>query len=375
MEKFPGYNRLSFLSIIYGLGQRIGRIGPNSADSTKQIYHNDHLGNVRAITKRNGDIVTTIDYYPFGEQLQLTGQPSRFSFNDKEYDDSYGFDLYYYGARYMSPSLGRFVTPDPMKSFLNPYSYVNNNPINMIDPTGMTSLPAFPGPDWHWEDNRVDEATSGPSVDEQIGAATASSNFQNQYERALNAILESQQIARKMAANSSTQEWIDYWNGVAEGLKTIVENGNWSWTDLPIKNGAAFSAENKTMYINQKYLNDDYKDYLIGSILHEGAHYAYDIDQGNFAIASAKANGKTEAQAPEIYGPWHANSEAYAWKGTITYYDQYKPQHTANTDKGLVSGINDLLWKYNNDFKRNMTRTLDYYLKLAYPQYHFWWRP
>jgi hypothetical protein len=85
------------------LGQRIGRIGPNSADSSKQIYHNDHLGSVRAITNRSGSIITAIDYYPFGEQLQLTGASSRFSFNGKEYDDSYGFDLYYYGARYMSP--------------------------------------------------------------------------------------------------------------------------------------------------------------------------------------------------------------------------------------------------------------------------------
>jgi hypothetical protein len=44
----------------------------------------------------------TLYIYPFGEQMQLTGQPSRFSFNGKEYDDSYGFDLYYHGARYMS---------------------------------------------------------------------------------------------------------------------------------------------------------------------------------------------------------------------------------------------------------------------------------
>jgi hypothetical protein len=39
--------------------------------------------------------------------MQLTGSPGRFIFNGKEYDDSYGFDLYYYGARYMSPALGR----------------------------------------------------------------------------------------------------------------------------------------------------------------------------------------------------------------------------------------------------------------------------
>jgi RHS repeat-associated protein len=76
--------------------------------------------------------------------LSLTGSPGRFTFNGKEYDDGYDFDLYYYGARYMDPALGRFISPDPVNDFLNPYSYVANNPLNRIDPTGMRGLPARP---------------------------------------------------------------------------------------------------------------------------------------------------------------------------------------------------------------------------------------
>ena len=42
-------------------------------------------------------------------------------------------NIYYYGARYMDPALGRFTTPDPVRDFVNPYSYVGNNPMNKID--------------------------------------------------------------------------------------------------------------------------------------------------------------------------------------------------------------------------------------------------
>jgi RHS repeat-associated protein len=70
-------------------------------------------------------------------ELGLTGSPGRFTYNGNEYDDEYGFDLYYYGARYMDPALGRFTTPDPVRDFINPYSYVRNNPINAVDPSGM----------------------------------------------------------------------------------------------------------------------------------------------------------------------------------------------------------------------------------------------
>jgi RHS repeat-associated protein len=83
------------------------------------------------------------DYQPFGEQLSVTGTPGNHTYNGNELDDEWGFDLYYYGARYMDPALGRFITPDPINDFLNPYSYVGNNPMNRIDPTGMMSLPAI----------------------------------------------------------------------------------------------------------------------------------------------------------------------------------------------------------------------------------------
>jgi RHS repeat-associated protein len=59
----------------------------------------------------------------------------------KERDPESGLD--YFIARYNSSSLGRFMSPDPLggrildPQTLNKYSYVRNNPLNLIEPTGM----------------------------------------------------------------------------------------------------------------------------------------------------------------------------------------------------------------------------------------------
>ena len=50
--------------------------------------------------------------------------------------------LYYYGGRYYDAELGRFISPDisvpqPKEpQSLNRYSYVLNNPVRIVDPTG-----------------------------------------------------------------------------------------------------------------------------------------------------------------------------------------------------------------------------------------------
>jgi RHS repeat-associated protein len=48
--------------------------------------------------------------------------------------------MYYYGARYYDPAVGRFISPDPLSSLApswTPYRYGFNNPIIYTDPTGM----------------------------------------------------------------------------------------------------------------------------------------------------------------------------------------------------------------------------------------------
>src|SRR5690606_18025654 len=124
----------------------------NSQPSTRILFsHTDHLGGGNILTDSSGDQVQTLDYFPFGsirvdEQYQNFDETKKFT--GHEFDDESGF--YYAQARYYDSEIGRFVSGDPlqwrpqelMKKFqqlpqaLNYYSYVGNNPIALIDPSG-----------------------------------------------------------------------------------------------------------------------------------------------------------------------------------------------------------------------------------------------
>lgn len=56
----------------------------------------------------------------------------------------------YYRARYYDPSIGRFISEDPVKfgSGLNHYVYGANEPVSLTDPSGETTQLAVGGPTW-----------------------------------------------------------------------------------------------------------------------------------------------------------------------------------------------------------------------------------
>ncbi|MDD4910207.1 MAG: SpvB/TcaC N-terminal domain-containing protein [Candidatus Omnitrophica bacterium] len=108
-------------------------------------FHSDHLGSSSVITNNSGAIVQEAHYAPYGEFVSGSPTPDDRSvaanryYNGKELDQS---GLYYYGARYYDPTIGRFTQADTIvqdsynPQTLNRYSYCNNNPINLVDPTG-----------------------------------------------------------------------------------------------------------------------------------------------------------------------------------------------------------------------------------------------
>ncbi|HSC72504.1 MAG TPA: RHS repeat-associated core domain-containing protein, partial [Candidatus Methylomirabilis sp.] len=115
--------------------------GPNAGT---YFPHGDHLGSLNVLTKATGE-AQRLTYLPFGETHTNTGtvdfDPYRFT--GQEQDPETG--LYYYGARYYNPALGRFISADNLvpdagdPQTLNRYSYVRNNPINLVDPSGRDS--------------------------------------------------------------------------------------------------------------------------------------------------------------------------------------------------------------------------------------------
>lgn len=89
-------------------------------------------------------------YDPYGNLLRKEGDYSSanpFRFSTKYTDD--GTDLVYYGHRYYSPSLGRFINRDPIEEQggINLYTFVGNNAVNAWDYLGMV-VP------W-WEDQGI----------------------------------------------------------------------------------------------------------------------------------------------------------------------------------------------------------------------------
>jgi len=112
-------------------------------------YHLDHLGTPRLVTDANGVKVAEHAYYPFGAEINLTPHETpeeaiRFTGHERDIVAGDGHTLDYMHARYDNPSLGRFLSVDPVMpseamrapQLWNRYAYVGNNPINRVDPTG-----------------------------------------------------------------------------------------------------------------------------------------------------------------------------------------------------------------------------------------------
>jgi RHS repeat-associated protein len=123
-----------------------GKLAAEYKDGTTYFINKDHLGSTRFLTKPDQSLRDSMDYLPYGEQIAgATGSTHKFT--GKERDGETGLD--YFGARYYSNGLGRFVTPDwaakatavPYAEFADPqslnlYSYVRNLPTTRFDADG-----------------------------------------------------------------------------------------------------------------------------------------------------------------------------------------------------------------------------------------------
>lgn len=120
----------------------------SSEVSTGMTYFiKDQLGSLRATLNERGDVLEHFDYDPWGKRRQ-TGTAAYFSvrqgFTGHEHLDN--LELIHMGGRVYSPTLARFVSPDPFIQYAgysqshNRYSYVLNNPMRLVDPSGYFSL-------------------------------------------------------------------------------------------------------------------------------------------------------------------------------------------------------------------------------------------
>ncbi|MBW6480875.1 MAG: RHS repeat-associated core domain-containing protein, partial [Bacteroidales bacterium] len=129
------------------------------------------LGNTRMVLEegdRNYEVVQEAAYYPFGMAIpsQSFALPNendtyqnRYLYNGKEYQDDFGLNWYDYGARFYDPQIARWHSVDPLaekRIWVSPYNYVQNNPLNRIDPDGRIDMWAY-----YWtREQRIKRRTS-----------------------------------------------------------------------------------------------------------------------------------------------------------------------------------------------------------------------
>lgn len=142
----------------------------------KMYFHlSDWLGTRRQQTDYAGNPLLNFAGLPYGDGLTPipvstadAADATEHHYTGKERDSESGND--YFGARYYASSMGRFLSPDPSQLYyadpanpqsLNLYSYVLNNPLHNIDPSGMECV---------WDDGSYDSAD-----DKQTGSASGCS--------------------------------------------------------------------------------------------------------------------------------------------------------------------------------------------------------
>ncbi|TSJ44729.1 SpvB/TcaC N-terminal domain-containing protein [Fluviicola chungangensis] len=116
------------------------RIGDDLGDTTPAVKYNieNNIYSSTIVLDDVGTLVNAQEYYPFGETSFGSYAKKRYQYIGKERDEESG--LYYYGARYYSAWIARFISCDPLSAKyaqLSPYNYSDNNPINDYDIDGM----------------------------------------------------------------------------------------------------------------------------------------------------------------------------------------------------------------------------------------------
>jgi RHS repeat-associated protein len=103
--------------------------------AAQYFFNQDHLGSTTALTNANGAVVERETYDAYGNNAGSS--LTRYSYTGRERDSVSG--LMYYRARWYDAQVGRFVSEDPigLAGGINQFAYVEDNPQNRVDPSGL----------------------------------------------------------------------------------------------------------------------------------------------------------------------------------------------------------------------------------------------
>jgi RHS repeat-associated protein len=120
---------------LYGPGglpiERTNASGPT-------YLHQDQLGSTILLTTPAGTVAGSYAYSPWGQVVSHTGTTVSLQYSGEYTDGETGFQ--YLRNRYYDPATGQFMALDPaLSSSRSAYGYVNDDPLNAVDPSGLCS--------------------------------------------------------------------------------------------------------------------------------------------------------------------------------------------------------------------------------------------
>lgn len=116
--------------------------------NTVAYYHHDHLQTPLQATDKAGNIVWSATYNVFGQAIITTPSATELVPTIEsnlrlpgQYEDT-ETGLHYNFNRYYDPQTGRYISQDPigLAGGINRFSYVNHNPLNSFDPSGLLAF-------------------------------------------------------------------------------------------------------------------------------------------------------------------------------------------------------------------------------------------
>ena len=116
--------------------------------------YGDHLGSASLVMDWQGRVISQMRYKPWGEvrwqsELDGRGYTLRTFTSQLDQRDEFVGSVMDYAARFYAPVTGRFVSADTIiqnpvdPQAFNRFSYVRNNPLRYVDPSGHCFIPVI----------------------------------------------------------------------------------------------------------------------------------------------------------------------------------------------------------------------------------------
>jgi RHS repeat-associated protein len=122
----------------YLYGAEIDQVLAEESGASVQWFLADEQGTIKDVVDNTGAVIDHISYDSYGRIVNQTNPIElRFAYTGREWDGETG--QYYYRARYYDPTVGAFISEDPLgfgAQDTNLRRYVGNSPTNYTDPSG-----------------------------------------------------------------------------------------------------------------------------------------------------------------------------------------------------------------------------------------------